>query len=297
MLPTGPQILIAVTTLMQLAIVSGPLFDATMTSTEIVGMQFIATIITAWGAIAIDRLRSFHLLVGIVAYSVLAVIGISLVSLWINGSFSFLPLASLTQSPEVVPLLVSIVPTGIIIQLVCAGVISAGLWMKANRLPYIIRRAGTNRQEQDLLFDLREQVVSDGMTNFKYVSLQRVCPGIVLEFRGDILAYLRFVLIERYLIVFDLIILPDARRLPHSQHLPELMIKLAQQPGIEKMEILAALPVDDTDDIQRALLLSCGFDTFDPDLDLARTFHDFKLDGFDDWLPFGGRFQFWRQTS
>ncbi|MBL8020011.1 MAG: hypothetical protein JNM27_10135 [Leptospirales bacterium] len=294
---SGPGILIAATTLIQIAIFSSPLFDSTITTTEVKGMQFIGTVITAWAAIVTERLKPKHLLVGIGIYLVVILTEVIAVWSWFRGYFPFLPLARSSMSPEILPVLYSQIPTGILFQLACAGIISAGLWMKANRAPYIIRRAGTNRQEQDHLFDLRELVVSDGMTNFKYVSLQRVCPGIVLEFRGDILAYLRYVVIENFLVVFDLIILPDARRIPHSQHLPELMIKLAQQPGIEKLKVVAALPAHDVDDIQRAVLVSCGFDTIEPDQGLARSFHGFKLDGFEDWRPFGGDFQFWQRTS
>jgi len=284
---------------LQLAIFALPLFFEAITTDELVGMQFLGTVLVSWIAMFSSKIRIRDLLYAIASFAVVSGgillalhLGIGSLNRYMRSSGrGILPL-------EMLAIIDSGFISGIALQLASAGIISAGLWMKANRAPYIIRRAGTNRQERDLLFDLRQLVVQDEMTNWKYVSLQNVCPGIVLEFRGDVIAFLRYVVLENFLVIFDLIILPEARVLPHSRELPELLLRLWKQPGLEKVRVFAALPLDEEDEIQQAVLRGGGFRKEpEPDSNLRAMFASFRLPEFTDWQPFTGKYQFWARQS
>ena len=280
--------------LLQFAILLLPLVFQTIELSELVALQFLGSIVSSWAAMFLDGLKTRHLWFSLLIYVIFA----APVALLFTVSFPMMEtlvsrIGLVSPTREIKSILQWGILSGVALEFAAFLLVASGLWMKSKRAPYLFRRAGTNRQEKDLLFDLRTRVVSDEMTNFKYVSLQTACPGVVMEYRGDILAFLRFFLHEGTVVIFDLIILPEARVLPHSRMLPDLIRKVSDQPGLENVTLAAMLPAEDEDSIQRALLSGAGFEQGDLDPELSQYIRDFRLPGFEDWQPFRGPFETW----
>ncbi len=281
----------------QFMILLMPVVFPTIELSELAALQFLGTIVSAWAALFLGELKTRHLLFALLLYLCLAVPSVAVFNLAFVDVERLIAKTGFYVMPDLKSILRWGVLTGFSLQAGAFALVASGLWMKATRAPYLFRRAGTNRQEKDLLFELRQQMVRDDMTNFKYVTLQTACPGIVMEFRGEILAFLRFFLHEKTVVIFDLIILPEARTLPHSRMLPELLRKLAEQPGLEDAVYCAILPARDEDSIQRALLSGAGFEPRPLDREMARYIDSFRLPGFDDWQPFAGPYESWARPD
>lgn len=282
--------LIAIYGILQFSILTLPLWFDPVESTEIAGAQAVLSIIFCWAAFLVKDLT----LGQIMRASLFSLAAGSLLA----AAVQFGVLAELPPKGkillEVRPVLWRALATGMVFQLIAAGLLAAGFWMKRNRAPYIYRRAGTNRQERDHLFELRERMIPDGTTNFKYVSLQSVCPGVVLEYRGDIIAFFRFVNFDGALTLFEFVILPEARIPPHSRHLLGMFEYFRSLPGVPPV-LFAARPAE-TDDLVDALLAAAGFkETRAPGIE--RRLAEFRVAGFEEWQPFAGRQKIFEAAS
>lgn len=272
--------------LLHIAALALPLFFDSVEVTEITGAQVLLCIVFSWAAFLVADLNLKEILMATAAFLAAGTLFSS------AAQFGILDAAWFGQKRlllEARPIFWKALLSGTILQLIAAGLLASGFWMKRNRAPYIFRRAGTNRQERDHLFDLRQSVKADAMTNFKYVSLQSSCPGIVLEYRGDIIAYFRYVNLETRLVLFDFIILPEARKLPHSRELLGMFRYFFGLPGIGNSRISAMLGPADADALVEALLEASGFvEPKQAESDLKNMLGTFRLAGFEDWQPFAG---------
>ena len=273
--------------LLHLAALTLPLFFDSVEVTEITGAQALLCIVFSWTAFLVADLNLRQILMATAAFVAAGTV------FCFAAQFGILDAAWFGQKRlllEARPIFWRALATGTILQLIAAGLLASGFWMKRNRAPYIFRRAGTNRQERDHLFDLRQTVKADAMTNFKYVSLQSSCPGVVLEYRGEIIAYFRYVNLETRLVLFDFIILPEARNRPHSRELLGMFRYFFGLPGIASSHISAMLGPEDADALVEALLEASGFVETAPqeEAELKSTLSAYRLAGFEDWQPFSG---------
>lgn len=281
------SLLLALYGTLHFAAITLPLFFDGVDVAEIAGAQVILCIFFSWAAFLVHDLTLRQILSATAGFFVTGLL------FCIAAQFGAIEAEWLGQKRlllEARPIFWKALGSGVILQLIAAGLLASGFWMKRNRAPYIYRRAGTNRQERDHLFDLRQIVRKDSMTNFKYVSLQSSCPGVVLEFRGDIIAFFRYVNLEDRLVLFDFIILPEARKPPHSRELLGLFRYFFNLPGISSTPISAMLGPEDSDALVEALLEATDFTETpaDAELNLKASLSRFRLEGFEDWQPFPG---------
>lgn len=272
--------------LLHLAALTLPLFFDSVELTEIAGAQVILCILFSWSAFLVQDLNLRQILTATGGFVAGGLVFCTAAQMgWLNAAW----VGQKKLLLEARPIFWGALATGVIFQLIAAGLLASGFWMKRNRAPYIFRRAGTNRQERDHLFELRQLVKQDEMTNFKYVTLQTSCPGIVMEYRGDIIAYFRYAILEGRIVLFDFIILPEARGLPHSRELLGMFRYFFGLPGIAASSISAMLGPADADALVEALLEASGFaDAAEEERELKSMLDNFRLQGFDDWQPFKG---------
>lgn len=272
---------------LHVAVLTLPVFFDGVDAAEIAGAQTVLCIFFSWAAFLLPDLNLRQILTATAGFFFAGL------AFCVAAQFGAINAEALGQKRmllEARPIFWRALFSGLALQLVAAGLLASGFWMKRNRAPYIFRRAGTNRQERDHLFDLRQLVKKDTMTNFKYVSLQNSCPGVVLEFRGEIIAFFRYLNLEDRLVLFDFIILPEARKPPHSRELLGMFRYFFGLPGISTSRICAMLGPDEADALVEALLEASDFTetAASEELDLKARLSAFRLPGFEDWQPFAG---------